>query len=156
MQFRKLALGMTLAIAAIAGISSAGFAESKGYPPATLSQTTKSAPTKFYVRIENISTKDQFTASNGAKWTLDFSPGVWLVHNTQDPLFSEGQKDRGQGLEAIAEDGDPKLLAKSLQNQSGVLSSGAFDTTAVCLKRECPLLPGHLNTQKQGVPYHRM
>jgi hypothetical protein len=143
MQLRKLALGMTLAMAAVAGISSAGFAESKGYPPAILSQTTKSAPTKFYIRIENISAKDQFTASNGTPWTLDFSPGVWLIHNTQDPLFSEGQKDRGQGLEAIAEDGDPKMLAKSLQNQSGVLSSGAFDT-AVGASKAGGIRPGQL------------
>jgi hypothetical protein len=128
MQFRKLSLAMTLAIAAVVGISSAGFSKSKGYPEAELAQTTKSAPTKFYVRIENISTKDQFTASNATQWTLDFSPGVWLIHDAQDPLFAIGQKDRGQGLEAIAEDGDPKMLAKSLQNQSGVLSSGVFDT----------------------------
>jgi hypothetical protein len=143
MRLRKQALGMTLAIAAIASVSSAGFAESKGYPPATLSQTTKSALTKFKVRIENISTKEQFTASNGTKWTLDFSPGVWLVHNTQDPLFTLGQKDRGQGLEAIAEDGDPKMLAKSLQNQSGVLSSGVFDT-AVGASKVGGIRPGQL------------
>jgi hypothetical protein len=128
MQFRKLALAMTLAISAVMSISSAGFSKSKGYPEAELAQTTKSAPTKFYVRIENISTKDQFTASNGTQWTLDFSPGVWLIHDAQDPLFAAGQKDRGQGLEAIAEDGDPKMLAKSLQNQSSVLSRGVFDT----------------------------
>jgi hypothetical protein len=143
MQFRKLALEMTLAIVTIAGISSAGFSKSKGYPEAELSQTTQSAPTKFYVRIENISTKDQFTASNGTKWTLDFSAGVWLIHDAQDPLFTLGQKDRGQGLEAIAEDGDPKMLGKSLQNQSGVQSSGVFDT-AVGASKVGGIRPGQV------------
>ncbi|MGA7954103.1 MAG: spondin domain-containing protein [Gloeobacterales cyanobacterium] len=143
MKFSKLAFGMTLVITAVVGISSAGFSASKGYPQTTLSQTTKSAPTKFKVRIENISVKDQFTASNGTKWTLDFSPGVWLIHNTPEPLFTIGQKDRGQGLEAIAEDGNPTMLAKSLKDQSGVLSSGVFDT-AVGANKAGGIRPGQV------------
>jgi hypothetical protein len=141
MQFHKLALGMTLAITVVAGISSAVF--SQGYPQTTLSQTPQSGTTKFKVRIENISTKEQFTASNGTKWTLDFSPGVWLIHDTQDPLFTIGQKDRGQGLEAIAEDGNPNMLMKSLKAQRGVLSSGVFNT-AVGAKKAGGIRPGQV------------
>ena len=36
--------------------------------------------TKFTIRIENITTPDAFTASNGVKWSLGFSPGVVLFH----------------------------------------------------------------------------
>jgi hypothetical protein len=80
--------------------------------------------TKFKVRIENISSKDEFTASNGNHWTLDYSPGFWELTDGNNPVFTEGQKDRGQGLEAIAEDGNPMMLAKSLSNYTG----GVFNT----------------------------
>jgi hypothetical protein len=113
--------------------------------PKATSQTAQSEaqPTQFKVKIENISTKDEFTASNGTKWTLDFSPGAWLVHSNNAPLFTAGQKDRGQGIEAIAEDGNPDFLAKSLQNQSGVLSSGTFKT-AIGATKPGGILPGQV------------
>ncbi|MGA7934540.1 MAG: spondin domain-containing protein, partial [Kovacikia sp.] len=97
-------------------------------------QTAQAQPTRFKVRIENISAQDEFTASNGTRWTLDFSPGIWLVSSSNDPLFTVGQKDRGQGIEAIAEDGNPSKLAKSLQSQKGVQSSGIFNTAVGATK----------------------
>ena len=62
--------------------------------------------TKFIVRIENITKPDAFTASNGVKWSLGFSPGVAVVHTDKGPIFTAGKKDRGQGLEAQFEDGN--------------------------------------------------
>lgn len=59
--------------------------------------------------------------------TVPLSPGVWVVHRNPDPLFGEGQSDRGLGLEAIAEDGSPGALATALTG-AGVVASGAFDT----------------------------
>jgi hypothetical protein len=135
MQFRKSAMGAALVIAAVIGTQTAGF--SKGgplLPRTTESQTAQSQVTQFKIRIENISTKDGFTASNGTKWTLDFSPGVWLIHTQNAPLFSVGSKDRGLGVEAIAEDGDPTPLAKSLQNQQEVRSSAVFNTAVGAAK----------------------
>ena len=70
--------------------------------------------TKFTIRIENITKADAFTASNGVKWSLAFSPGTAIVHTVKAPVFTAGKKDRGKGLEAQAEDGDPSMLAKSL------------------------------------------
>lgn len=101
----------------------------------------RSQVTRFKVRIENVSAKEQFTASNGTAWTLDFSPGVWLVSRESAPLFTPGQKDRGQGIEAIAEDGDPTNLAKLLQSQKSVQSSGVFNT-AVGAMRAGGIRPG--------------
>lgn len=43
------------------------------------------------------------------------SPGVYVIFNDANPLFTEGQKDFGKGLESLAEDGDPTTLAASLQ-----------------------------------------
>lgn len=143
MQFRKLTVSAILAITAIAGTQSTALSFNFKNPTrptlsevtassATPSQTTKA--TRFKVRIENISAKDEFTASTGTQWTLDFSPGIWLISNNNAPLFTVGQKDQGQGIEAIAEDGNPAILAKSLANQPGRQSSGVFDTAVGAAK----------------------
>lgn len=60
----------------------------------------------FTLRMENVSTPDNFASP--------LSPGLVVVHSDRAPLFSVGQPDRGQGLEAIAEDGNPMMLAESL------------------------------------------
>lgn len=98
-------------------------------------------PIKFTVRIENISKPDMFTASNGTKWSLAFSPGVAVVHSDKAPLFSAGKKDRGQGLESQAEDGDPSTLAKSLANGKGIKSVTVFNTP-VGASAPGPITPG--------------
>jgi len=59
---------------------------------------------------------------------VPFSPGIYMVHNQADPYFTVGEADRGQGLEAIAEDGDPTALVAALQGQAGISSVGAFNT----------------------------
>jgi Spondin_N len=87
-------------------------------------------PTKFTVRIENITKPDALTASNGVKWSLAFSPGVAVVHSEKAPVFTSGKKDRGKGLEAQSEDGNPEMLAKSLQGGKGIKSVTVFNTPA--------------------------
>lgn len=42
------------------------------------------------------------------------APGVYVVHASGEPIFTEGNVDRGLGLEALAEDGDPSGLAGSV------------------------------------------
>jgi hypothetical protein len=91
--------------------------------------------TSFVVRIENVGDAAQ------AALTTAFAPGVWVVHTTADPLFSTGQADRGQGLEALAEDGDPSSLATAVVSQSGVSAGGVFDTP-VGATEPGALLPG--------------
>lgn len=57
------------------------------------------------------------------------APGVWAVHDANiSPFFEEGSTDFGEGLEALAEDGDPSGLAGALGGKSGVSSSGVFNT----------------------------
>ena len=85
-------------------------------------------PTKFTVRVENITKPDVFTASNGVKWSLAFSPGTAVVHTDIAPIFTAGKKDRGKGLEAQSEDGDPSMLAKSLEGGKGIKSVTVFNT----------------------------
>jgi len=100
-----------------------------------------SMATKFTIRIENITKPDAFTASNGVKWSLAFSPGVAMLHTDKAPIFTAGKKDRGQGLEAQSEDGDPGMLAKSLQGGKGIKSVAVFNTP-VGASAPGPITPG--------------
>ena len=97
--------------------------------------------TKFTLRVENITKPDAFTASNGVKWSLAFSPGTAVVHADKAPIFTSGKKDRGKGLEAQAEDGDPSMLAKSLQGAKGIKSVVVYNTP-VGAKGPGPITPG--------------
>ncbi|MEM6292185.1 MAG: spondin domain-containing protein [Myxococcota bacterium] len=46
---------------------------------------------------------------------VPLSPGAYVVHAEDAPFFTEGEADRGEGLEAIAEDGDPSGLVESVE-----------------------------------------
>lgn len=98
-------------------------------------------PTKFTIRIENSTKPDAFTASNGVKWSLAYSPGTAVVHTENAPIFSAGKKDRGKGLEAQSEDGDPSMLAKSLTGAKGIKSVAVFNTP-VGTSGPGPITPG--------------
>ena len=79
-------------------------------------------PAQFTVRIENLGTL--------------LAPGAWVAQRGGTPLFIDGQADRGAGLEALAEDGNPAELAASLPRNSGVFA------TPVGADGPGPLTPG--------------
>ena len=108
---------------------------------ATVASANGDDMTKFTVRVENTTQPDAFTASNGAKWSLAFSPGTAVVHTNKAPIFTEGKKDRGKGLEAQSEDGNPAMLAKSLKGAKGIKSASVFDTP-VGASSQGPIPPG--------------
>src|SRR5262245_66370134 len=108
---------------------------------AAVSSGANSMPTKFIVRIENITKPDAFMASTGVKWSLAFSPGVTVVHTDKAPIFTAGKKDRGKGLEAQSEDGNPDMLGKSLQGSKGIKSVAVFNTP-VGVSAPGPITPG--------------
>ncbi|MFK7844593.1 MAG: spondin domain-containing protein, partial [Rhodothermales bacterium] len=99
-------------------------------------------PVTFYARIENIGPADAVASADGMGQGVPFAPGVWAVHNAADPLFTADAADRGEGLEGLAEDGDPSALATALESREGVLSSGAFNTP-VGADAPGPLPPGY-------------
>ncbi len=90
---------------------------------------TSNADTRqFTVRIQNVATDTTLQTSQGYK-PVRLSPGVWTLTTGGEPLFSEGQKDRGLGLEAIAEMGQITGLASELGKTTGVatpVSPGVF------------------------------
>jgi hypothetical protein len=108
---------------------------------ASVASANGDKPTRFTIRVENITTPDAFTASNGVKWSLAFSPGTAIVHTEKAPIFSSGKKDRGKGLEAQAEDGNPSILAKSLEGSKGIKSVAVFNTP-VGANAPGPITPG--------------
>lgn len=64
----------------------------------------------------------------GGELATPLSPGVFVVYDEMEssaPLFALGEADYGQGLEAIAEDGNPADLAGNLDGQFA--SSGVFN-----------------------------
>ncbi|MGI9529770.1 MAG: spondin domain-containing protein, partial [Acidimicrobiia bacterium] len=59
------------------------------------------------------------------------APGVGVVHGGGEPLFTDGESDRGEGLEALAEDGDPSGLVASIEAVAGVTTPLAPGVAAV-------------------------
>lgn len=106
---------------------------------------------EFTVTVENI--------SDNSGLPSPLAPGVYVVHAFFGPLFDEDRPDRGEGLEALAEDGDPSVLAEALseanpseatftvtvENRTDMLAGsqgGVFDT-AVGGAMPGPITPGN-------------
>lgn len=97
--------------------------------------------TRFTVTVENVSTPASLTLSTGGTAPAPTSPVLWLTHTGSAPLFKSGTPDRGKGLEALAEDGDPSKLVASCQSAPGVGSVGAA-AIPVGDDKPGPALPG--------------
>lgn len=126
---RSRVWNITLAILIALALSTA--LVSAHVEPRAISQNAETAPdglVTFRIRIQNIAPESETP-------TL-FSPGAWVLHSGSDPLFTDGEADRGQGLETLAEDGDPTMLAASLRAQG--LQAGVFDRP-VCADTTRPL-----------------
>ncbi len=68
------------------------------------------------------------------------SPVVWVVHSDmQKPLFTEGEKDYGNGLEDLAETGNAEPLSTYLQMYSGYVSPIAPVVWVIHKEGESPI-----------------
>lgn len=97
--------------------------------------------TTFRVRVENVSTDKTLKLSNGQTAPAPTAPVLWAVHTGTDLLFVDGSADRGQGLESLAEQGNPEPLVKALTGRSGVAAAGAM-AVPVGDMGPGPILPG--------------
>ena len=97
--------------------------------------------TEFTVKIINVSRGNTLESSDGSRHFVPLSPGIFVVHNADGPLFTTGAADRGVGLEALAEDGNPGVLADAIRVQPGTITSGIFNTQ-LGLDAPGPLGPG--------------
>ncbi len=105
MKHRKLLINLAVLVVAL-------FAQ---FVVASATRTRKTPPTKFDVRIENISSPDGQTAADGTRWPFALSPGLFVLNEKNALLFTENKPARPNGLEAQAEDGNPAVLVASLE-----------------------------------------
>ena len=76
---------------------------------------------------DNVDFNTMLTDNSG--YFSPFAPGVFAINKSGVmPIFTNNTADRGDGLEALAEDGDPGTLAASLSAMSDVSNSGIFNT----------------------------
>lgn len=99
-------------------------------------------PTRFTVRVENISHGEVLRLSNGGSAPFVSAPVLWVIHTGgANPIFEGGKLDRGEGLELLAETGDPSKLVKALSAKSGIITVGAV-ARPVGTTADGPLAPG--------------
>lgn len=85
--------------------------------------------TKFRATIENVSTGSTVQTAGGESTAVPLTPPVWVVHTGAAPLFTVGQPDRGEGLEAVAETGGADSLGAAVAAKTGIagpLAPGTF------------------------------
>jgi len=80
---------------------------------------THTVDTHFLVTIKDVSSASALVTSKG-NFAAPLSPGVWVVHNGKDALYTVGMPDRGKGLEHIAEDGNPTALGAFVADNTGI------------------------------------
>jgi len=103
--------------------------------------SARAADELFTVRVQNVSARDILKLSNGKTSSVAVAPVLYVIHTTRAPLFTSGKPDRGQGLQALAEDGPPGPLAESLKGRPGISQVG-FTDTPVGAKRPGDIWPG--------------
>lgn len=119
-------------------VADSGSSSSSGEPPGSTSSDSGELPppmpADFVVTIENVS-------NTGLMWS-PISPGVWANHDANvDVLFELDVPDDDEGLEPLAEDGDPTALAAAVAGHVGVAQAEVFDTP-VGADAPAPILPG--------------
>ncbi len=60
-------------------------------------------------------------------FTSIIGTGVYIVHKEGNPIFTNGEQDRGQGLETLAEYGNPEILHNVLKADSTFPEVGLFN-----------------------------
>ncbi|MEM6631578.1 MAG: spondin domain-containing protein [Bacteroidota bacterium] len=95
---------------------------------------------EFTVRIQNVSTTETLVIDDSTTAPVPLAPGSWVLHSEPNPLFTEGEPDRGLGIEEIAEDGNASIFADAFSMKMGT-PNGIF-TTPVDSAGPGPLFPG--------------
>src|ERR671913_2547173 len=133
MRSRRVFIAMAVLLAAVFGAHAAALASGK--------VKNRARSVAFKVRIENISSADGQTASDGTRWPFALSPGMYVVDEKGVELFKANAK-ASTGLEAQAEDGNPDGLVKTLEEAGpGASLHGVFNTP-VGMGEPDPLGPG--------------
>lgn len=87
--------------------------------------------TRFRATIENVSDANTVQTAGGESSAVPLTPPVWVVHSGTAPLFTVGQPDRGEGLEAVAETGGADALVAAVEAKTGIASPLAPGTFVI-------------------------
>lgn len=74
---------------------------------------------------DNSSLWNQISGQTG--FTSIIGTGVYIVHKASNPIFTNGEKDRGQGLEILAEYGNPENLYNALKRDTAFSEIALFN-----------------------------
>ena len=107
-----------------------------------LAQSGGAAAVRFTIRVENVSTAQSLTLSDGTTAPAPSAPILWTISKNGAPQFTVGKSDRGQGLEALAEDGNPGVLNDYLTKHAGGVIRHGIVNTAVGETAPGPIGPG--------------
>lgn len=80
------------------------------------------------ISLKNVSDGETLmTSADGeaAAQPVPLSPMVYAIHRMDEPVFSDGEPERDNGLEEVAEDGSPGKLVEHLSMRDAVVDSGA-------------------------------
>lgn len=96
----------------------------------------------FTVRVENVSTGSLLKLSNGSTAPAPTAPLLWTITDAGNPIFTAGVRDAKHGLQQLAEDGNPGVLADFIsQHMKSVLRSGVV-AIPMGDKSAGPITPG--------------
>ena len=98
--------------------------------------------TKFKVRVEDVI---------GAFTPL--SPGTWVIHTADYPVFQPGTLDRGQGLAPQSQMGDPTKLGQYLADNSGLVTPISPGVWTITKAGEFPLFKKNHLDYGDGLKY---
>ena len=135
-------LPIVMSLAAGLGSGAAAQYQQPWAGPGIPSGQERGEATRFTIRVENVSTGEALKLSTGASAPFVSAPVLWVIHTGgANPIFTAGQRDRGQGLEPLAETGNPSKLVASLAGAAGVVAAGA-DAHPAGAAADGPLTPG--------------
>ena len=107
-----------------------------------LAQGAPAGPTTFTIRVENVSKGEVLKLSTGKTAPFVAAPTFWVLHTTvENPIFTSGRPETGNGLEQLAETGNPEGLVKYVSAESGIAAVGA-NARPVGATADGPLTPG--------------
>jgi hypothetical protein len=97
---------------------------------------------QFTVRVENVSTPQTLKLSNGTTAPAPTAPVLWTITDDGNPLFTPGRFDRGYGLERLAEEGNPGVLADYIREHMKAVTASGVVTMPVGDAAMGPITPG--------------
>jgi hypothetical protein len=111
-------------------------------PAPTLAQYGNGRAVQFTVRVENVSTPQTLKLSTGMTAPAPTAPILWTITDDGNPLFAAGRVDRGLGLERLAEEGNPGVLADYIKERLKAVAASGAVTTPVGDTAAGPITPG--------------